>query len=173
MINAAINYIINFEKIKNLDFCSNLRFTFIFTDSVIFTTQSGEWEPETGDYLGQQTDEIDPKDGNYIASFVSGGCKNYSMKLDTGKVTTKVKGITLNHRNANLVNYDTLCRMVQNLNSDEPPLSVTVHEPRKITRDVKRKRIETKASKKDYRVVFDKRRIIDNFNTLPFGYGPI
>ena len=69
------------------------------TDSVVFLTRSGEWEPPTGDYLGQLTDEVDPKDGNYIATFVTGGCKNYAYTLDTGKTVMKVRGITLNVRN--------------------------------------------------------------------------
>lgn len=50
------------------------------TDSVIFHSRPGDWEPQTGDYLGQLTDEVDPKDGNYISSFLTGGCKNYAYR---------------------------------------------------------------------------------------------
>ena len=50
------------------------------TDSVVFHTRPGDWEPPTGDYLDQLTDEVDPKDGNYVATFVTDGCKNYAYK---------------------------------------------------------------------------------------------
>ncbi|XP_033096042.1 uncharacterized protein LOC117100449 [Anneissia japonica] len=45
------------------------------TDSIIFTVKPNEWEPPLGDYLGELTNEIDPKDGNHITQFVSGGLK--------------------------------------------------------------------------------------------------
>ena len=141
------------------------------TDSVVFLTRPGEWEPLTGDYLGQLTDEVDPKDGNYIATFVTGGCKNYAYKLDTGKATMKVRGITLNVRNSAHVNSTTLERMVKGLASGEEEERVTVTDPHKIVRNVKTKDIESRVFKKDYRVVFDKRWISDGFDTLPYGYG--
>ena len=146
------------------------------TDSVVFQTRLGEWEPPTGDYLGQLTDEVDPKDGNYIATFVTGGCKNYAYKLDTGKAIMKVRGITLNVRNSSLVNPSTLERMVKGLTSDarkEEEDRVTVTDPHKIVRNVKTKNIESRVFKKDYRVVFDKRWIAYGFDTLPYGYGCI
>ena len=40
------------------------------TDSVVFLGRPRDWEPPIGDYLGELTDEIDPKDGNYIFTFV-------------------------------------------------------------------------------------------------------
>ena len=126
------------------------------TDSVVFHTRPGDWEPPTGDYLGQLTDEVDPKDGNYIATFVTGGCKNYAYKLDTGKTVMKVRGITLNVRNSARVNSTTLERMVKGLASGEEEERVTVMDPHKIVRNVKTKDIESRVFKKDYRVVFDK-----------------
>ncbi|XP_072033428.1 uncharacterized protein [Amphiura filiformis] len=144
------------------------------TDSVIFLTRPGEWEPPIGDYLGHLTDEVDPKDGNHISTFVTGGCKNYVYKLDTGKTVMKVRGITLNVRNSEMVNYSTLERMVRGLKSTEASEReerVTVTDPHRIVRNVKTKNIESRVSKKDYRVVFDKRWIVNGFETLPYGYG--
>ncbi|XP_053393861.1 uncharacterized protein LOC128555496 isoform X1 [Mercenaria mercenaria] len=45
------------------------------TDSIIFTSSPGEWEPSLGDYLGDLTDE---NLGNSITKFVTGGPKNYA-----------------------------------------------------------------------------------------------
>ena len=141
------------------------------TDSVVFFTRPGEWEPPTGDYLGQLTDEIAPNDGNHIVKFVSGGCKNYCYATDTGKSTIKVRGITLNVRNSAHVNSKTLERMVKGLVSGEEEEKVTVTDPHKIVRNVKTKQLESRVYKKDYRVVFDKRWISDGYDTLPYGYG--
>ena len=48
------------------------------TDSIVFTTSPGEWEPPLGDYLGDLTDEITD---NSIVKFVTGGPKNYAYLL--------------------------------------------------------------------------------------------
>ena len=125
------------------------------TDSVVFLTRPGEWEPPTWDYLGQLTDEVEPKDGNYIATFVTCGCKNYTYKLDSGKTGMKVRGITLNVRNSAHVNEKTLERMVKGLALGESEERVTVTDPYKIVRNVKTKDIECRVSKKDYRFVFN------------------
>ena len=141
------------------------------TDSVVYVSRPGDWEPPTGDYLGELTDEIDPKDGNYISTFVSGGCKNYAYTLDTGKSVMKVRGITLNAGNSRVINVSTLTRMVKGLvESEEEPVKVTVTNPRKIVRNVNTKNIESRAFKKDYRIVFDKRWISSGYDTLPYGY---
>ncbi|XP_072039103.1 uncharacterized protein [Amphiura filiformis] len=143
------------------------------TDSVVFLSRPGDWEPTTGDYLGQLTDEVAPHDGNHISTFVTGGCKNYSYTTDTGKTVMKVRGITLNARNSELVNASTLVRMVKGLKADgeNEGEKVTVTDPRKIVRNVQTKNIETRVFKKDYRVVFDKRWIVNGFETFPYGYG--
>ena len=54
------------------------------TDSIIFISRPGQYEPQLGNFLGQFTNEIDPRDGLYIIEFVSAGPKNYAFKLNTG-----------------------------------------------------------------------------------------
>ena len=42
--------------------------------------------------------------------------------------------------------------------------------PLKITRNARDKNIETKRMKKDYKIVYDKRLIVNDYKTLPYGY---
>ena len=70
------------------------------TDSIVFTTSPGEWEPPLGDYLGDLTDEITD---NSIVKFVTGEPKNYAYLLqkpsEDGLLSCcKVRGITLNFK---------------------------------------------------------------------------
>ena len=48
-------------------------------DSVIYVSKEGDWEPPTDSYLGELTNELDR---NHITTFVSGGPKNYSYKMN-------------------------------------------------------------------------------------------
>ena len=66
------------------------RVLYFDTGSIIYVSKEGEWEPPTGSYLGELTNELD---GNHIATFVSGGPKNYSYKMNTSKTVCKVRGI--------------------------------------------------------------------------------
>lgn len=47
---------------------------------------------------------------------------------------------------------------------------VTVDISQKITRNSMTKEIETKRMKKDYRVLYNKRVIIDDYKTLAYGF---
>jgi hypothetical protein len=105
-----------------------------------------------------------------ITTFVSGGPKNYCYKTSTGKVETKVRGITLNCSAQQKVNFDVIRSLVYLHAKCNVTGKVTVDIPLKITRNARDKNIETKRMKKDYRIVYDKRLIIDDYKTLPYGY---
>ena len=133
------------------------------TDSVIYVSKLGEPEPETGVYLGELTDELD---GDYITTFVSGGPKNYGYELSSGKTCCKIRGITLNYETLEKVNFNVMCDMVKG----EGPETVSIDIPFKIVRDTKDKNVLTRSETKDYRVVYNKRVIVDNFDTVPYGF---
>ena len=136
------------------------------TDSVVFVSKKGEDNLELGDYLGDLTDELP---GGTITHFVSGGPKNYAYKATIdGKTSTvcKVRGITLNFKNSLEINFDT----VEHLVTQEPEKRISTNTDFKIVRDKTHSRLLTTSQQKDYRVVFDKRIIQDDFKTIPFGY---
>ena len=80
------------------------------TDSVIFVSREGDWEPPLGPYLGDLTDEIGGDD--FITEFCSGGPKTYGYRTAAGKTCMKAKGITLNFDNSKVIRLDTLIGLV-------------------------------------------------------------
>ena len=138
------------------------------TDSVIYVHKPGKPDPPLGNYLGDLTDELD--DGDYITSFVSGGPKNYAYRTKKGKTDTKIRGITLDYAATGKLNHDVIRDLVHLHTDCETDAKVTIDIPFKITRDKKEKSIVTKKMRKDYRVVYNKRVITENYETLPYGY---
>lgn len=102
-------------------------------------------------------------------SCLSVGPKNYAYQLDNGKTTCKVRGITLNCRASQLVNFETVSNMVKNIHNESNDV-ITVTEPSRIMRDKHNKDLYTREFKKDYRIVYDKRVIRPDFTTVPYGY---
>ena len=138
------------------------------TDSVIYVHEPGKPDPPLGDYLGDLTDELDV--GDYITTFISGGPKNYAYLTNNGKAETKIRGITLNYDATKKISMDVMRHLVDSRVNGYNEEKVTVVNPHKITRDKKEKNIVTKRMKKDYRIVYNKRVITENYGTLPYGY---
>lgn len=132
------------------------------TDSVFLVQRAGETVPDCGRYLGDWADEYPDK---RITKFITAGPKVYSYTFGDGSHVTKVKGITINSSNSSVICPDTLERMVVRADGS----SVTVCNPKKISRDAK-DCVITRTEKKDFRMVYTKRVIRDNFVTYPYGY---
>jgi hypothetical protein len=162
----------------------NTRILYFDTDSIIFTEKSGEQSPELGDYLGDLTDELcEYGAGSFISEFVSGGPKNYAFCVTTpGSPLThyscKVKGFTLNSKNSEKINFSTIKEMVLKLMGDPDDThgddisdddNVIVTEEMKIRRHGLG-RLYTKTEKKVYKVTSGKRKLVGNYNTLPWGF---
>ena len=143
------------------------RILYYDTDSVVFVHEPGKPEPPLGDYLGDLTDELD---GDYITTFVSGGPKNYAYVTNNNKSVTKIRGITLDYATTKKLNPEVMRGLVHLHVNCHVQGKVTVDIPFKITRDKKKKKIITKRMKKDYRVVYNKRVVTDNYGTVPYGY---
>ena len=143
------------------------RILYYDTDSVVFVHEPGKPEPPLGDYLGDLTDELD---GDYITTFISGGPKNYAYVTNNNKSVTKIRGITLDYATTKKLNPEVMRGLVHLHVNCHVQGKVTVDIPFKITRDKKKKKIITKRMKKDYRVVYNKRVVTDNYGTVPYGY---
>ena len=123
------------------------------TNSVIFIQKVGESpKVKTGDYLLHLTDElVEFGSSSLIQEFFSGGPKNYAFFVfcpSTGKHTTKckVKGINLNYENSKVISFT----------------------PNKIKRN--HSGVVSEPETKEYKLVFKKRWLMDNFDSLPYGY---
>ena len=86
--------------------------------------------------------------------------------MNDGKTCCKVRGITLNYRNSLDINFQTMKIMVRGIGPDV----ITVTDPHKIYRDKETKSIVSCIQSKDYRVVYTKRVIVDDFKTIPYGF---
>ena len=154
-------------RLKLYDILDKLgdRVLYYDTDSVVFTYKEGDWMPPLGDL----TNEL--SEGEYIIKFVSGGPKNYAYKTfnsitNVEKTCCKVRRFTLNFRNSQLINFDTLCNVVTNPEEEK----INIHTPYKIVRDSKSKNVKTRTENKLYRKVYNKRVVIEDFDTIPYGF---
>ena len=87
----------------------NEKVLYFDTDSIIYAND-GMKNVKTGDMLGDMTDEIS---GKRISSFASTGPKSYRFKYGNNEQKSAIKGFTLNHQNNNLLNHDSLSKVVK------------------------------------------------------------
>ena len=133
------------------------------TDSIIYADDRTK-NIETGDMLDDMTDEIS---GKGISSFVSTGPKSYSFKYGNDEQKSAIKGFTLNHENNNLLNHDSLSKIVR-----KEIREITIINENKITR--KNRKIVNEYCEKVFKFGYDKRVIRqineNHVDTLPYGY---
>ncbi|XP_049334558.1 uncharacterized protein LOC125801697 isoform X1 [Astyanax mexicanus] len=138
------------------------------TDSVIFVSREGDWEPPLGPYLGDLTDEIG--DGDYITEFCSGGPKTYGYRTSDGKTCMKAKGITLNSDNSKVIRLDTLVDLVDHYVVHRDSSRHILARADGIVRNKKNLTLKNKSVVKRFKVVYNKRVLLSDFSTIPYGY---
>ncbi len=142
------------------------------TDSIIFECMNGEPHIPTGNYLGELTSEI--PHGTRITEFVCTGSKSYSYKLSNGEKVLKFKGFSLNSFAEKIRNLESMKFMVKEsllAREDEkasPSISIVSSVIRRNKHSLSLKTQES--FRKTYQFTVDKRRVLDDFSTLPFGY---
>jgi hypothetical protein len=145
------------------------------TDSIIFTENEGEFSPKTGIYLGQLTDEVKTKEepDAYITKFVSCGAKNYSFEVfypisGRKEYVCKVKGLTLNFQTSAIVNFSTMESLVNEVIEEKEQTKHLIPQMKFVTS--KYNDVNTVYNQKIYRLVYDRRMIMRDYTTRPYGY---
>ncbi|KAG5871116.1 hypothetical protein JTB14_036743 [Gonioctena quinquepunctata] len=116
------------------------------------------------------TDELDSYGaGSYITEFVSGGPKNYAYTVysptkNEYNQVCKVKGFMLNYQASQLVNFDSMKRMI--LNTEEPSIPI-------LSKNIRRTATHEVVTKKDikqYQPNSTKRKFLSNHDSVPYGF---
>jgi len=144
------------------------------TDSIVYY-DNGLNTVKTGDMLGEWTDEL--KKDEYIKLWASTGPKSYYYETNMGKNVTKIKGFTLNYQNLEKLNGNTMIRIIKIevseifcSSSEEVKKESVDLEYNQITRDIKTKNLINKTVKKKFQFEYDKRIILQNYDTIPYGF---
>ncbi|XP_020296498.1 uncharacterized protein LOC109861322, partial [Pseudomyrmex gracilis] len=145
------------------------------TDSCIYVSsgEPGEYEPRTGNFLGNMTDELEGYGrGSYIESFVSGGPKFHAYvvrTLDGGaREVCKIKGITLNSATSRIINFNSVRELLMRRERKVENVSINLHF-RAICRTAFHE-VVTRDESKICSPVLLKRRFIDERRSVPYGY---
>ena len=147
------------------------------TDSIIFSVKDGEYVLPLGTYLGQLTDELTCKElsckkqgcsGHWIEEFVSCGPKNYSFRVNTGEIVCKVRGFSLNYKSSLILNFESMKEALVAWKRNEKKELVTVKT--ELVRDKYKPKVFNRVISKHYGVVYDKRKVLPDFTSIPFGF---
>lgn len=144
------------------------------TDSIIYKHDTREAPLiQTGPFLGDLTNELVSYGKNaYIVEFASGGAKNYAYKVfcpDTNKYfhVAKVKGITLNYKNSQKINFESICDAMLAEFEDREPEPMIAEQTQ--FRSNVHADMMTKTVHKKWRAVITKRRKY-GMRTVPYGF---
>jgi len=149
------------ELYNLIDFLGH-RVLYMDTDSVIFIAKENDPMPPLGDFLGQLTDEI--PQGLWITEFISSGPKSYSYRLSDNSERIKFKGVMMNEANAKFVSFQSIQEVVTK------GLVIRLPTYNLFVRDKINGQVFNKLTYKTVKLVYDKRVLLDNYDTLPYGY---
>lgn len=146
------------------------------TDSVIFLRDKSKPIPiEIADSLGCMSQEYP---GYVIQEFLSAGPKNYGLKIKDKKTKEveyilKIRGFSLTYNASQKLTFENMKKQIFKLcgKSEESEIdNDVVVVPYKKFRRTKTGKIYNVEMNKNYRAVYTKGVIVDDFDTLPFGY---
>ena len=102
------------------------------TDSCWYVDRPGGNVIDTGDSLGELTDELK---GNHVIKWVGTGPKS-AYAVSNGDVQCKVKGFMLNYANGQKINGNTMNHIIR-----DPTKEITITKKGAITGDAKTKTV--------------------------------
>ncbi|XP_055781116.1 uncharacterized protein LOC129857164 [Salvelinus fontinalis] len=138
------------------------------TDYVVYVSKQGDWKPPISNYLGGLTSDL--KDGDHITEWSSCGPKSYAFRTKDNHVVLKAKGVAQNYENARRVNLESITRLVEGFINDRNSNLEILSSYKKNVRDKKCFHLRNAPHTKRFRVVYDKRLLLPDRTTLPFGY---
>ena len=130
------------------------------TNSIMYYDH-GKNTVQTSPLLGCWTDELD---GSYIQSMLASAPKTHSYKTASNNICTKMKGFTLHHKNAEKLNATALEELI-----DGAVRKIKVTNTQ-IIRNKTTKQLVNKDETKTLSFKFEKRIMLDNYDTVPYGY---
>ncbi|KAL3108814.1 hypothetical protein niasHT_014990 [Heterodera trifolii] len=141
------------------------------TDSVIVRHKRNIVPVETGEFLGQMSEEYADYD---IETFACGGAKQYALKMvhkqtKAIKYVQKIRGITFDVNNSQALQFERFVHKVLNYGKKDEQNDAAVFNYKKI-QPTKDSRIITRKQNKRYLPVCQKGIITENLDVLPFGY---
>ncbi|KAG2468615.1 DPOM polymerase, partial [Polypterus senegalus] len=126
------------------------------TDTIVFVSRPGSWEPPLSTKLGGFSSRI--KNEDHIVEFVSATHKTYGYKTFKGEAYMKVKGFAFEHASSDQVNLASIIDLVKtDLFKLGPDSNNTIQNM-------------TKGVQPDFNIVFDKRVLNSDHFTLPYGF---
>ena len=167
----------NLARLKLYDLISALgdRVCYFDTDSVFWIDRNvtSDYIPPLGNFLGDLTSELPP--GRHITAFTCGGPKNYGYVMNdfdkTGKISKCViKGISMKFSNCRVVTFDKMSSKVNEYVETGKSTPETFYKTDSHFYRAPDFKIYMRDLVKSYKIEYDKRIIIDNYNTVPYGY---
>ena len=144
------------------------------TDSCIFLSVPGLWEPFISDSLGGWKSELAL--GTWITKLICAGCKNYcyqtnSLQDDGSDGKLIIKGWNLDFNTLKQLNREVVEELVKTYlqTSDENEV-ITVSGLSSFERNKRAPGVYKRETLKTYRVIIDKRIVTEDYKTVPFGY---
>ena len=162
------SFVTCYARLKLLDVLHQLneRVLYYDTDSIIYVSD-GTNDVKTGNFLGDLTDELNKKatkTDTYITQFCSTGPKSYSYITNHNDEIVHAKGFSLKGDAKYKITFNSIKKCVENNHK-----IIEVNYEEKISRDNQQNVFVCKEIKK-FKFTFDKRVILDNFFTIPYGY---
>lgn len=178
---AIASFTTTYGRLRLLDLINKIelngpdRIIYFDTDSLVFLREEDDMQIETGDYLGDLTDEIS-KDYGPDARLTRGiflGPKSYGLQITMPdgsiKTSLKIKGITLHNQTTETVTFDNLEYLIYAAVETSEPEHLTVRQQTIEAPDKQTQVVRSREFNKIVNVTGDKRRRV-GYRTKPYGY---
>jgi hypothetical protein len=157
------------------------------TDSLCYLNHGAdppkELEVSTTNFLGELQSELScaklgctelHPSGHSIKRLIALAPKSYSYQVGTaGRIDnneslverTVAKGFSLTSRNAKILNFQSMKSVL-----DDPTLRLETYHEHRLSHDKVRSKIYARSESRTFSYVFNKRIVLDNYHTVPYGY---